>query len=70
MILIGSAVDDLSPLLTSPEVGDLLRISQATLSRWRAADLGPRWLDLHGVPRYAPDDVRMWLQLQTRAEST
>ena len=51
---------DLVPLLLSREVASLLRVSEATLSRWRDRSVGPVWLNLNGMPRYRAEDVRMW----------
>jgi len=50
-------------LMTSAEVGELLRVSQATLCRWREQGAGPRvlWLSQR-VPRYSWPDVRDWMQ--------
>lgn len=50
------------PLLTSQEVATLLRVSQATLSRWRTQDKGPVWVNLHGMPRYRRADVSSFIQ--------
>ena len=49
-------------LMTSAEVADLLRVSQATLCRWRERGTGPRvyWLSPR-APRYAWPDVEQWL---------
>lgn len=50
-------------LMTSAEVGELLRVSQATLCRWREQGAGPRvlWLS-HRVPRYSWLDVWDWME--------
>ena len=51
----------LEELLTSREVAALLKVHPSTLSRWRERREGPAWLDVGGLPRYAVDDVRLWL---------
>lgn len=50
-------------LMTSAEVAALLRVSPATLCRWRERGVGPRvlWLSAR-VPRYSWSDVRGWLE--------
>ena len=49
--------------MTSAEVAALLKVSQATLCRWRATGVGPRvlWLSSR-VPRYAWRDVEQWME--------
>lgn len=53
-----------SPLLTSREVSTLLRVSPATLSRWRQSGTGPKWANLNGIPRYRSADVVCWVETQ------
>ncbi len=50
-------------LMTSAEVGELLRVSQATLCRWREQGAGPQvlWLSPR-IPRYSWQHVRDWMQ--------
>ena len=50
-------------LMTSAEVAALLKVSPATLCRWRARGAGPRvlWLSAR-VPRYAWRDVERWME--------
>lgn len=48
-------------LLTSKEVASLLNISEPNLSRWRASDSGPPWINLLGIPRYRPTDLETWI---------
>lgn len=50
-------------LMTSAEVGELLRVSDTTLCRWRAQGTGPRvlWLSPR-VPRYSWPDVGDWME--------
>lgn len=49
--------------MTSAEVADLLRISPATLCRWRQVGHGPHviWLS-PTTPRYRSLDVHQWLE--------
>jgi predicted DNA-binding transcriptional regulator AlpA len=55
-------VTGLAALLTTNEVAELLRVNRSTLSRWRAAGVGPRtvWLS-PSTPRYRSADVEDWL---------
>lgn len=56
----------MTPLLTSREVAEILRVSEATLSRWRAARSGPAFVNLSpGMPRYRADDVARWVEGNT-----
>jgi hypothetical protein len=50
-------------LMTSAEVAALLRVSPATLCRWRERGTGPRvlWLSAR-VPRYSWRDVQRWIE--------
>lgn len=49
-------------LMTTDEVAGWLRVSPATLCRWRQCGSGPPALWLaRGVPRYRRDDVQQWL---------
>ncbi len=50
-----------SPLLDSREVSAYLKVSEATLSRWRADKKGPPFLRMGGITRYRLDDVQTWL---------
>lgn len=51
--------------MTSSEVAKMLRVSEATLSRWRNAGTGPAWADLNGIARYGADDVVAFVQRST-----
>lgn len=51
-----------SPLLDSREVAVLLKVSESTLSRWRADEKGPPFLKLGGITRYRLDAVEAWLE--------
>ena len=50
-------------LMTSAEVAKVLQVNRSTLSRWRAAGIGPRvvWLS-PSMPRYRRADVADWLR--------
>ena len=52
-------------LITPREVADLLKVHQATLGRWRAAGIGPAWIEVGGQFRYRRADVDRWLSEQT-----
>lgn len=58
-----STVDAEHQVLTSREVACLLRVSTATLRRWRALGRGPRaaWLS-ERTPRYLRTEVESWLE--------
>ena len=57
---------EITPLLTSREVAQLLHVSTATLSRWRDRREGPSWVDLRGIPRYRIQDIRTWTDQRTQ----
>lgn len=50
-----------SPLRDSREVAAFLRVSESTLSRWRADKKGPPFIRIGGVTRYRIDQVEQWL---------
>lgn len=50
-----------SPLLDSREVAAYLKVSEATLSRWRTDKKGPPFLRMSGITRYRLDAVEAWL---------
>ena len=51
--------------MTSPEVAELLRVSTATLARWRAAEQGPPFVQVEGSIRYQREAVQRWLDERT-----
>lgn len=53
-----------SPLMNSQELAAYLKVSEATLSRWRSARTGPPFIRLGGVSRYRIEAVDDWLQRQ------
>ncbi|AZT97639.1 helix-turn-helix transcriptional regulator [Brevibacterium aurantiacum] len=50
-----------SPLMDSREVAAYLKVSESTLSRWRAEGNGPPFMQMGGVARYRVDAVEEWL---------
>ena len=50
-----------SPLMDSREVAAYLKVSESTLSRWRAEGDGPPFMQMGGVARYRVDAVEEWL---------
>lgn len=50
-----------SPLRNSHEVAAFLRVSESTLSRWRAEKKGPPFIRIGGVTRYRIEQVEQWL---------
>lgn len=53
-------------LLTVAELADLLKLKRGTLDRWRAANLGPAWIEVGGQFRYRREDVDAWLAERTK----
>lgn len=53
-------------LLTVAELADLLKLKRGTLDRWRAANLGPAWIEVGGQFRYRREDVDTWLAERTK----
>lgn len=50
-----------SPLRDSREIAAFLRVSESTLSRWRAEKKGPPSIRIGGVTRYRIEQVEQWL---------
>lgn len=50
-----------SPLMDSRELARYLRVSESTLSRWRADRKGPPCVRMGGIARYRLDAVDQWL---------
>lgn len=50
-----------SPLRDSREIAAFLRVSESTLSRWRAEKKGPPFIRIGGVTRYRVEQVEQWL---------
>ena len=51
----------MSSLLTETEVSKVLRISLATLRKWRVDKRGPRFIKIGPLVRYQLEDLREWL---------
>ncbi|GEB44725.1 hypothetical protein MTE01_06700 [Microbacterium testaceum] len=50
-----------SPLRDSREIAAFRRVSESTLSRWRAEKKGPPFIRIGGVTRYRIEQVEQWL---------
>ena len=50
-----------SPWRDSREIAAFLRVSESTLSRWRAEKKGPPFIRIGGVTRYRIEQVEHWL---------
>jgi excisionase family DNA binding protein len=48
-------------LLTELEVSHVLRVSLATLRKWRVEKRGPRFIKIGSLVRYQLEDLREWL---------
>ena len=55
----------MSDLMKEREVAELLRVTRQTLSRWRASEQGPPFIQVEGTIRYRRADVQAWLDLRT-----
>lgn len=51
----------MSALLTETEVSHVLRVSLATLRKWRVDKRGPRFIKIGPLVRYQLEDLREWL---------
>jgi predicted DNA-binding transcriptional regulator AlpA len=51
----------MTALLTETEVSRVLRVSLATLRKWRVDKRGPRYIKIGPLVRYQLDDLREWL---------
>jgi predicted DNA-binding transcriptional regulator AlpA len=50
------------PMLTPPEVAEILRVQVATLATWRWLEKGPAWHKAGRVVRYCPSDIREYMR--------
>lgn len=48
-------------LLDEHEVAANLRLSVATMRRWRLLNRGPKWLKLGSAVRYRPEDIDSYI---------
>ena len=56
----------MSSLLTEGEVAQRLRVSLASVRRWRLEQRGPQFIKVGSLVRYRPEDLEGWLAaLQT-----
>jgi excisionase family DNA binding protein len=51
----------ISNLLTESQVAETLRVSVATIRRWRCLGQGPRFFKVGTLVRYSLEDVHTWL---------
>ena len=57
-------ISSMDQLLTEAEVADYLRISLATIRRWRAEGTGPPWLRVGRGIRYSRRSLDAWVERQ------
>lgn len=63
---LGTSIPEMSQLLTSSQVAEMLHITEEGLRRWRYRGKGPPFLRLGPrTLRYRPEDVQTWLEQQT-----
>ena len=48
--------------LTEKEVAKQIRVSLASLRRWRLVQRGPRFLKVGALVRYRPEDLEQWME--------
>jgi predicted DNA-binding transcriptional regulator AlpA len=48
-------------LLNEFAVAEMLRLSVATIRRWRLLRQGPKYIKIGAAVRYRPEDVSAWL---------
>ncbi len=48
--------------LTEKEVAKQIKVSLASLRRWRLLQRGPRFLKIGGLVRYRAEDLEQWLE--------
>lgn len=51
----------MSSLLTEEEVAKRLRVSLASIRRWRLERRGPQFIKVGSLVRYRPEDLETWL---------
>jgi len=47
--------------LTEKEVAKQIRVSLASLRRWRLVRRGPRFVKVGALVRYRPEDLEQWM---------
>jgi predicted DNA-binding transcriptional regulator AlpA len=55
------AVICMEDFLTEKEVAKQIRVSLASLRRWRLVQRGPRFVKLGALVRYRPEDLEQWM---------
>ena len=48
--------------LTEKEVAKQIRVSLASLRRWRLVQRGPRFVKVGALVRYRPEDLQQWME--------
>lgn len=48
--------------MTTKEIADIFRKSEATVRYWRHIGYGPQWRKVGGTVLYDPDDVDRWFE--------
>jgi predicted DNA-binding transcriptional regulator AlpA len=48
--------------LTEKDVAQQIKVSLASLRRWRLGQRGPRFLKIGGLVRYRAEDLEQWLE--------
>ena len=57
---------DLEPLLTELDAAKFLNTHPGTLRNWRSKNKGPPWISVGAAVRYAPKDLRDYIEVHTR----
>jgi len=48
--------------LTEKEVAEHIKVSLASLRRWRLLQRGPRFIKIGALVRYRTEDLKQWLE--------
>ena len=56
--------------LTEKEVAKQIRVSLASLRRWRLVQRGPRFVKVGALVRYRPEDLEQWMETLTVGGTT
>ena len=48
--------------LTEKEVAKQIKVSLASLRRWRLLQRGPRFVKVGALVRYRPEDLEQWME--------
>lgn len=51
-----------SPMLRESEAAAILSVAPRTLSKWRLARKGPRWIKMSGSVRYRVTDLELFIE--------